>query len=154
MTCGRRHAIVVVSEGVPLTGDGSLAATRSAGPAHRLAEGLQEYFRRPGGGFSELETRASVLGHLQRGGAPSAADAILAARFAEAAWRATVSRLRPSGIVAVSKGRIRLVPLAMGSNSAKDQQLQRLYKLQKDVSKFAVEQAVELSSQSLAGLPR
>lgn len=142
MTCGRRHAIVLIGEGVSRAADASLGATGASGPAHDLAEGLQQFFRRPGGDFSEVETRASVLGHLQRGGPPSAADAILAARFAAAAWRAAVSRTRPSGILAVTRGRIRLVPFGACSNKTKDKQLQRLYRLQKHVSKFTVGQSV------------
>jgi 6-phosphofructokinase 1 len=142
IACGRRHAIVLVGEGVTLEANGSLSATSAAGPAHDLAEGLQQYLRRPGGDFSEVETRSSVLGHLQRGGPPSAADAILAARFAEAAWRAAASPKRRSGILAVIRGRIRLVPFGACSNIMKDKQLQRLYRLQKDVSKIANEPAV------------
>jgi 6-phosphofructokinase 1 len=142
MTCGRRHAIVVVSEGVSLGTDlspGAVSPMVAAGPGHVLAKGLQEFFLRPGGNFSEVETRASVLGHLQRGGPPSAADAILAARFAEAAWRTAGSRARLSGILALAKGRIRLLPFGTRANRTNLRRLQQIYRLQKDVSKFADE---------------
>lgn len=132
----------------PLAANRALPTGPTTGPAHVLADGLQEYFRRPGGDFSEVETRASVLGHLQRGGPPSAADAILAALFADTTWRAAASRTRPSGIVTLRRGRIRLVPFGTFSDT-KDKELHRLYRLQKDVSRFTIESAVASSTDEL-----
>ena len=64
---GKRHAIVVVAEG-----------------AKHNATGLVNYFREH---HEQLgyEARATVLGHVQRGGAPSAFDRLLATRFGAAA---------------------------------------------------------------------
>ena len=64
---GKRHAIVVVAEG-----------------ARYNATGLVNYFREH---HEQLgyEARATVLGHVQRGGAPSAFDRLLATRFGAAA---------------------------------------------------------------------
>jgi 6-phosphofructokinase 1 len=80
------YSIVVVSEGVELpeaaagaesaAGGGALDAfghARLGGVGARLAAILEA---RTG-----VETRAVVLGHLQRGGAPSAYDRVLATRF-------------------------------------------------------------------------
>jgi len=67
---GKAHAIVVVAEG-----------------ANYNATALTEYFRahRDRLGFS---VRATILGHVQRGGAPSAFDRILASRLGNGAIEA------------------------------------------------------------------
>lgn len=54
---GKNHSIILVSEGV--------------GSAYKIGEELRER--------SGFETRITVLGHLQRGGNPSALDAVIAA---------------------------------------------------------------------------
>jgi 6-phosphofructokinase 1 len=56
---GKRHSIIIVAEGV-MNG-------------HKLAQELQE---RTG-----VQIRTSVLGHMQRGGSPTARDRVLAGRF-------------------------------------------------------------------------
>lgn len=56
---GKRHSIIIVAEGV-MNG-------------HKLAKQLEE---RTG-----VKIRTSVLGHIQRGGSPSARDRVLAGRF-------------------------------------------------------------------------
>jgi ATP-dependent phosphofructokinase / diphosphate-dependent phosphofructokinase len=89
---GRRHArgrtfsIVVVAEGaMPKEGTMELADgetdefghVRLGGIGHRLEREIEE---RTG-----FETRATVLGHVQRGGTPTAYDRVLATRFGVAA---------------------------------------------------------------------
>ena len=64
---GKRHAIVVVAEGAKYN-------------AARLVNYFEEHCERFG-----FDPRATVLGHVQRGGAPSAFDRMLAARFGAAA---------------------------------------------------------------------
>ena len=56
---GKRHSIIIVAEGVM--------------PGEELAKQLEEK--------TGVKIRASVLGHIQRGGAPSARDRVLAARL-------------------------------------------------------------------------
>lgn len=56
---GKRHSLIIVAEG--------------AGQGFAVADVIQ---RRTG-----LDTRVTVLGHIQRGGAPSATDAMLASRL-------------------------------------------------------------------------
>jgi 6-phosphofructokinase 1 len=58
---GKTHAIVVVSEGAKL-------------PAIALKDKLNEM-------NLGVDLRVTVLGHIQRGGAPSARDRLIAARF-------------------------------------------------------------------------
>jgi ATP-dependent phosphofructokinase / diphosphate-dependent phosphofructokinase len=81
---GRDFAIVVVSEGFELALGEEPAGERDVdefghaqlakiGVGQRLAD---ELGRRTG-----LDTRATVLGHVQRGGTPNADDRILATRF-------------------------------------------------------------------------
>jgi phosphofructokinase-like protein len=77
---GHTYSIVVVAEGVELPEvDGTVHAVdafgfeRLGGIAYRLAPILEE---RTG-----FETRVTVLGHLQRGGTPTAFDRVLATRF-------------------------------------------------------------------------
>lgn len=66
---GKQYSIIVVAEG--------------AGSALELGQ----YIRANSG----LETRVSVLGHIQRGGAPTAFDRLLASRLAETAVRALMA---------------------------------------------------------------
>jgi phosphofructokinase-like protein len=83
---GRPFSIVVAAEGaVPQEGTMTLTAgsadefghPRLGGIGHRLE---QEIEKRTG-----FETRATVLGHVQRGGTPTASDRVLATRFGLAA---------------------------------------------------------------------
>jgi 6-phosphofructokinase 1 len=78
---GKVYSLVVVAEGARIEG---LGASRSAkldefghetlgGIGQRLAEALEEE--------SGFETRVTVLGHVQRGGTPTAHDRVLATRF-------------------------------------------------------------------------
>ena len=82
---GSRFSIVVVAEGaVPRGGRVSLVEGAQAGRMERLggigARVAAELERLTG-----KESRAVVLGHLQRGGAPTATDRLLATRFGCAA---------------------------------------------------------------------
>ena len=97
---GRRQAIVLVAEGVVL--DPTIAGRDDTTPTVWLAHQLQAYFRREDGAFPDLEVRPCMLGHLQRGGSPSVADRVLAARFAGAAWKAIASPRERSGILGVA----------------------------------------------------
>jgi 6-phosphofructokinase 1 len=83
---GRAFSIVVVAEGaLPKEGTMEIADgetdvfghVRLGGIGHRLERELEE---RTG-----FETRATVLGHIQRGGTPTAYDRVLATRFGVAA---------------------------------------------------------------------
>lgn len=79
---GRRFSIVAVAEGAkPKGGDvvvsrivkDSVEKVRLGGIAIKLGNEIED--------CTGLETRATVLGHLQRGGSPTAFDRILATRF-------------------------------------------------------------------------
>jgi phosphofructokinase-like protein len=102
---GRHFSIVVVAEGaVPKGGTESyldVQQHRLGGVAEKVAAEVE---RRTG-----KETRALVLGHLQRGGSPTTFDRLLGLRFGAAAVRLVADRkfgmmvgLDPPEIVAVS----------------------------------------------------
>ena len=109
---GRSFSIVVAAEGaLPKRGTMEVAAgetdefghVRLGGIGHRLE---QEIEARTG-----FETRAVVLGHIQRGGTPTAYDRVLATRFGVAAIDAAQNG--EWGMMPALRGtRIELVPLA------------------------------------------
>ncbi len=115
---GRTFAIVVVAEGArPRDGEaafvaqaGGGAAARYGGIADRLAAEIAE---RTG-----HETRSLVLGHLQRGGSPTAYDRLIALRFGAAAVRC-VADGRFGHMVALDPPEIRAVPLEDAIRSVK-----------------------------------
>ncbi|MFT5353748.1 MAG: phosphofructokinase-like protein [Polyangiales bacterium] len=81
---GSNYSIIVVAEGAkPLGGTSSIVEQklgvmpRLMGAAHRVALGLEDEV--------DADMRVTVLGHIQRGGSPSAFDRVLGTRFGESA---------------------------------------------------------------------
>ena len=81
---GRRYSVVVVAEGIaPPPGAGLVTALdafgfeRLGGVSTLVASRLEE--------LTGFESRVTVLGHLQRGGTPTAADRVLGSRLGVAA---------------------------------------------------------------------
>jgi ATP-dependent phosphofructokinase / diphosphate-dependent phosphofructokinase len=114
------YSIIVVSEGaiLPETKDVATVAqgvdafghVRLGGIAQRLAERIEKE--------TGAETRAVVLGHVQRGGAPSAYDRVLATRFGVRA--ADVVHERRHGVMVSLKGtEITEVPLIEATGTLK-----------------------------------
>ena len=124
---GRYASIVVVAEGA-VPKEGTLVTTsrevdqfgheRLGGISTLLAEEIE---RRTG-----FESRVTILGHVQRGGTPSAFDRVLATRFGVAAIDA-VHEGRFGSMVALQSGQIVSVPIAEGVGELKtvDQSLLR-----------------------------
>jgi 6-phosphofructokinase 1 len=80
-TWGARFSIVVVAEGAqPAGGRRALLEEAREGRAERLG-GIGSQVARSLGEMMGQETRSVVLGHLQRGGAPTSFDRVLATRF-------------------------------------------------------------------------
>jgi 6-phosphofructokinase 1 len=78
---GRRFSIVVISEGVELEEDEDAGEVDQFGHKQLAAVGVGE---RLGARLRELtgfDTRVTVLGHVQRGGTPTAYDRVLATRY-------------------------------------------------------------------------
>ncbi len=107
---GQKYAIVVVAEGAkPKNGSASILKPRRAGGAERLG-GAGE---RVAADLEELtgrETRYVVLGHLLRGGTPTAFDRLLALRFGAAAVRA-LEEGQSGVMVALDPPTVNYVPL-------------------------------------------
>jgi 6-phosphofructokinase 1 len=87
-TSGMTFSIVVVSEGaIPRKGRamtiGGAAATDEFG--HARLGGIGVELAREIESLTGYETRATILGHVQRGGTPTAYDRVLATRFGVAA---------------------------------------------------------------------
>lgn len=106
---GRRFSVAVVAEGVRLDEEviGSPhdidPAAEHGGVVHQLAREIQ---RR-----TQIETRSVVLGHLQRGGTPTAFDRLLATRLGAAAVKATEAG-QFGQMTALRGGKIVLVALS------------------------------------------
>ena len=78
---GAKFSIVVVAEGaVPIGGSHSIVEAAHGGHAERLG-GAGWYCAKELAQLTKKETRHVVLGHLQRGGAPTSFDRTLATRF-------------------------------------------------------------------------
>jgi len=76
---GKRFSIIVVAEGARLP-DG-LKVSRETSTGEVVLGGIGETVAREIEGLADMETRVTVLGHLQRGGSPSPFDRILATGF-------------------------------------------------------------------------
>jgi phosphofructokinase-like protein len=107
---GHRYSVVVVAEGVaPPPGSGwtagrdALGFERLGGVSAAIAAGLET--------LTGFESRVTVLGHLQRGGTPSAFDRVLATRLGVRAADA-VATGDVGTMVAVRGEEIVTVPLA------------------------------------------
>lgn len=80
---GKMHNLIILAEGV--------------GGAQKLAKKIEE--------VTGLETRATVLGHIQRGGSPTAFDRILAARFGAKAVEVLLED-KKSRVIGIKNGQI------------------------------------------------
>jgi 6-phosphofructokinase 1 len=78
---GRGYAIVVVSEGVDLTGGAEEGALDEFGHAQLARAGVAETLAERISEATGAEARPVVLGHVQRGGTPIAFDRALASRY-------------------------------------------------------------------------
>ena len=111
-TAGRNrpYSIVVVAEGAkPIGGSVTLKEAASAGHVERLG-GVGETVAAQLRELTGKETRTVVLGHLLRGGQPTALDRSLGLIFGAAAVRALVEG-RDGVMIAVNPPRIDYVPL-------------------------------------------
>jgi 6-phosphofructokinase 1 len=98
---GKNHALVVVAEG----------ATSNAAELTKFLADHRDLL-----GF---DLRTTILGHVQRGGVPSASDRLLAARFGIAAVEQLASG-KHGMLVGVHKGEIVFTPLAEVATKKKE----------------------------------
>ena len=78
---GKNFSIVVVSEGCELPGADDKGEVDQFGHKLLAKRGVGERLGEEIEGRTGFETRVTVLGHVQRGGSPTARDRILATRF-------------------------------------------------------------------------
>jgi ATP-dependent phosphofructokinase / diphosphate-dependent phosphofructokinase len=119
---GASFSIVVVAEGAKPVGGSASVATHAAGEYVERLGGIAAIVSAQLGTLTGKETRYVVLGHLQRGGAPTSFDRMLATRFGSRAMElvlagefGTMVAFHPPDIVAVPLekvvGRTRNVPV-------------------------------------------
>ncbi len=107
---GAGFAIVVVAEGAMPEGGGRSVLGQEWDQAERLG-GVGEQVARQLTQLTGKEARTVVLGHLLRGGVPTAQDRLLATRFGAAAVRALDKGLN-GVMVAFHEAKMQYVPLA------------------------------------------
>jgi 6-phosphofructokinase 1 len=109
---GKRFSIIVVAEGAKPKGgkmtvskivEASTDQVRLGGVGAVLARAVEE--------MTGLETRATILGHLQRGGEPTPFDRLLATRYGYEALKLAVSG-RFGRMAAFQCGRVTSVPIS------------------------------------------
>ena len=113
----QRYTIICIGEGAKESGHsqtvrqtiaGSTDPVRLGGVAHVLRERLQPHL--------QSEVRATVLGHVQRGGEPTPFDRVLATQFGHHAAQLVLSG-QFGRMVTLQHGRITSVPIASVANT-------------------------------------
>jgi ATP-dependent phosphofructokinase / diphosphate-dependent phosphofructokinase len=106
---GKNFSIVVVSEGTELPGLEDDGEVDQFGHVTLSKRGVGDVLAREIEQRTGFETRVTVLGHVQRGGSPTARDRVLATRFglkaaelAQAGQFGQMAALRGDDVVAVS----------------------------------------------------
>ncbi len=114
---GRSFSIIVVAEGAIPKGGSTSVIGHEIGRAERIG-GAGERVTKEIETRTGKEARLVVLGHLQRGGSPTAYDRLLSLRFGTSAVRALADGLSDV-MVASAPPRIVTVPLQEAINSLK-----------------------------------
>lgn len=128
---GKNYAIVAVAEGATFNDKSAIIQkekldafghVRLGGIGQLLADKIEE--------ITGFETRVTVLGHLQRGGTPTAADRVLGTRFGVAAVR-LVEEKKFGRMVSLSGNAIVDVPLekAIGKLKTVDKDFYNMAKI-------------------------
>jgi 6-phosphofructokinase 1 len=112
---GKKFGLVIVAEGAKFPDQEPLLLDVPPDPfGHFRLGGIAAVIAQAIEKGTGIETRCVVLGHLQRGGAPSAIDRVLATRLGLAAGSLVLQR-RFGTVVALQSGRIMETALAPGS---------------------------------------
>ncbi|MEL6329201.1 MAG: ATP-dependent 6-phosphofructokinase [Planctomycetota bacterium] len=113
---GRRYTVVCCSEGARPKGGEQIVdrviksspdPVRLGGVGKHVADGIEDK--------TGIESRSVVLGHVQRGGSPVAADRVLATRFGHAASKLLLAGVR-NRLVVMKEGKLDHVPLESAAN--------------------------------------
>jgi ATP-dependent phosphofructokinase / diphosphate-dependent phosphofructokinase len=110
---GRSFSIVVVAEGaIPMQGTmQTIAASGEDAFGHARLGGIGVSLEREIEQRTGYETRATILGHVQRGGTPTAFDRVLATRLGAGAM-AAIAAGHYGVMVGIHAGEVAEVPLA------------------------------------------
>jgi 6-phosphofructokinase 1 len=118
-TRGRTFSIVVVAEGAtPAEGRASVQGGETDAFGHARLGGIGVWLEREIEARTGFEARVTILGHIQRGGTPTAYDRVLATRFGIAAIDAVAERDYGT-MVALRGTEIVRVPLSAGVGELK-----------------------------------
>jgi 6-phosphofructokinase 1 len=116
VAAGLAFSIVVVAEGVNLSTlggheEGELS-TEGVGGVRLATRGVGQFVASKIEEHTDIEVRTTVLGHLQRGGSPTAHDRIWATRVGAAAYEAVIAG-KFGTIPVVRDNTVVLVPINM-----------------------------------------
>jgi len=116
---GRYASVVVVAEGArPVQGTMEIPKDEVDAFGHVRLGGIAHLVAAEIGQRTGFETRVTILGHVQRGGTPTAFDRVLASRFGVAAVDA-IHEDRLGMMASLAGGNIVLVPLAEAVDEVK-----------------------------------
>ena len=116
---GKRFSIVVAAEGAkPKGGEVTIEKIIKGRPEPIKLGGIGARLCGEIEALTGLETRSTVLGHLQRGGSPLTGDRLLSTRFGVSAVEAAI-RGQFGQMVALQGNRVTLVPLDESINRQK-----------------------------------
>lgn len=120
---GKNHGIVIVSEGARLPEVGMVTSVGEYDEfGHVRLGGIGDVVAKIIEQQTKIETRCVILGHLQRGGAPSAADRVLATRYGIKAAELVLEG-QWGQMAALKGGQITSVPLAEAVTALKRQDM-------------------------------
>lgn len=129
---GKNHSIIVIAEGAKPTDINDLILKDSKTDAfgHVMLGGISEVLAKELENRTGYETRHTVLGHIQRGGAPSALDRVLGTRLGVFAVE-MVQKQQWGQMAAIQRSQIVAVPLkeAIGNPYIVDKNLYDIAKL-------------------------
>lgn len=113
---GRACTVVAISEGArPKDGDQTVAEMDYDSPDPVKLGGVSQVLCNELAERLHLQCRATILGHVQRGGTPCAFDRVLATRYGHEALRLVV-RGEWNRVVVMQGGELRSVPIADVAN--------------------------------------
>lgn len=125
---GRNFSIVVVAEGAKLKQDSDVTRDESLDEfGHVKLGGIGDYLAKEIEKRTGYETRATVLGHIQRGGSPTAFDRVLGTRFGVKAVELAENK-QFGQMVSLDGTKIIAVPLERGVEKLKTVDME-LYKV-------------------------
>lgn len=114
---GRKFTIVVVAEGCRTESGEQIIRGKTVGQAEQLG-GIGQSVAAQIQALTDQETRVVVLGHLVRGGSPTARDRLLSLRFGAAAVRG-LEEGRQNVMVALQSPHVNYVPLEIVAGAMK-----------------------------------